>query len=84
MNVSNICFEQSGGILGPQSISDNSYESNKKSSRAKGSTPSSKDFRVCDIIDFSYNKKKNIPNQYLIRRIDIKLDFSGKINRIEK
>ena len=82
--MSNICFEQNGGVLGPASISDNSYESKKDSKRMKSNTPSGKDFRVCDIIDFSYNKKKHIPNQYLIRRIEIKLDFSGKINRIEK
>ena len=43
-----------------------------------------KDFRVCDILDFTYAKEKKMPNLYLIREICINLDFSGNYNKIEK
>jgi hypothetical protein len=43
-----------------------------------------KDFRVCDIIDFGFQKKAGLPERYLIRGIRITLDFSGENSKIEK
>ena len=43
-----------------------------------------KDFRVCDLIDFTFHKQRGKVNLYLIREILIKFDYSGKTDRIEK
>ena len=43
-----------------------------------------KEFRVCDIIDFTFNRKKEWANLYLVRDILVRLDFSGKESKIEK
>jgi hypothetical protein len=53
-----------------------SFSSNKSKSK--------KEFRVCDIIDFSFYKQKGFVNLYLIREILLRLDFSGKESKIEK
>ena len=44
-----------------------------------------KDFRVCDLIDFTFHKQRGKVNLYLIREILIKFDYSGKTDgKIEK
>ena len=43
---------------------------------------SKKEFRVCDIIDFTFNKHKEHPHLYLIREVLIRLDYST--SKIEK
>jgi len=57
-------------------VSDIGFWSNKSKTK--------KEFRVCDIIDFTFYKTKGFVNLYLIREILIKLDFSGKPSKIEK
>ena len=56
--VSNVCFEQQRGPSGPGSKSENSHESKKKNTRSNNDNAACKDFRICDIIDFSFNKLK--------------------------
>jgi len=64
---------------------------NKNAGRKEGSIDKQKNetnqhdknFKICDIIDFTYNRNKHHPNLYLIREIIIILDFSGK-QKIEK
>ena len=44
-----------------------------------------KDFRVCDLIDFTFHKQRGKVNLYLIREIQIKFDYSGKTDgKLEK
>jgi hypothetical protein len=57
-------------------VSSIGFQSNKSKQK--------KEFRVGDIIDFSYNKVRGYANLYLIREILIKLDYSGKPSKIEK
>ena len=69
-------------------MSPNTASGNKTSARQRSNTKQEKaygkDFRIGDIIDFTQQKVKDQANLYLIRDIQIVLDFSGKQNKVEK